>query len=421
MTAPAGGLNRGNRGARHAYILDDEPGVRAFVCRLLVASGFKPVEFAEAKPMLASLKANPPELLVLDLALGHSDAVEVMRHLKTLNYKGGVLLISGRDEITLAEIEQIGKSHGLSMLPSLRKPFRLADFKLRLASPVAVDSALPRTNNNSAKVVAIDPEEALRNHWLQLWYQPKIDLKSLSVCGAEGLLRANHPEHGLVYPQNLLPPSGDPLYRALTRFVIQQALADWQYFSDQGKALKLAVNVPVSVMQGADFIPILRQCLPKDDRFPGLIFEITEDEVVQDPEWIREIATQLKIYGVRLSIDDFGSAYSSLSRLRDLPCVELKLDRSFVAGCSTDGSKQSLCAAGIALAHAFGISVCAEGVENTQDLRALMDMGCDAAQGFLFAKAMDPVSFANMLLTQEKQAVLPRSTAAAETATARTA
>jgi EAL domain-containing protein (putative c-di-GMP-specific phosphodiesterase class I) len=144
----------------------------------------------------------------------------------------------------------------------------------------------------------------------------------------------------------------------------------------------------------------IRELLSIDRRFPGLIVEVTEDDIIKDPELIREIATQLKIYNVRISIDDFGSAYSSLSRLLELPCVELKLDRSFVANCSADPQKQTLCRTVIDLAHQFNASVCAEGVETADDLRALIAMGCDVAQGFLFARPMTLGPFAKTLTAQ---------------------
>jgi EAL domain-containing protein (putative c-di-GMP-specific phosphodiesterase class I) len=116
-----------------------------------------------------------------------------------------------------------------------------------------------------------------------------------------------------------------------------------------------------------------------------------------DPHGIREFATQLKLYNVGISIDDFGGTHSSLARLRELPCVELKLDRSYVSGCATDAAKQSLCAAAVELARGFGLSVCAMGVENVEDLRTVIELGCHEAQGFLFAKPMDSVSFVKML------------------------
>jgi EAL domain-containing protein (putative c-di-GMP-specific phosphodiesterase class I) len=201
-------------------------------------------------------------------------------------------------------------------------------------------------------------------------------------------LRARHPVHGIIERAGLLPPSGDPLYQPLTRFVLRRAMADWHSLADQGQPLRLSVNVPASVMHAPDFIGMVRECLPNDRRFPGLILELTEDEVIREPEWIWELAAQLKLYKTAISIDDFGTAYSSLARLRDLPCVEVKLDCSFVAGCASEPHKKALCQTVVDLAHSIGAVACAEGVETPEDLRALMAMGCDLAQGFLFAKPM---------------------------------
>jgi EAL domain-containing protein (putative c-di-GMP-specific phosphodiesterase class I) len=145
----------------------------------------------------------------------------------------------------------------------------------------------------------------------------------------------------------------------------------------------------VSVMRTTGFMPLVRRSLPADARFPGLILEVTEDEAIREPDWMQELAVQLKLYGISLSIDDFGSGYSSLSRLRDLPCAEVKLDRTFVSNCSSDRRKQMLCSAAIELAHGFGATVCAEGVDNPQDLQTLSDLQCDTAQGFLFSEPID--------------------------------
>ena len=203
-------------------------------------------------------------------------------------------------------------------------------------------------------------------------------------------------------PSGLLPPVDDPLYQPLSRFVIQCAMSDWRHFAEQQLPLKLAINLPVSVVYAPDFVGFVREQLPKDARFPGLLAEITEDELIREPEWVREVATQLKLYNVHISIDDFGSAYSSLSRLLNLPCVEVKLDRSFISGCSSDTEKRTLCKTVVDLAHTFGVSICAEGVETTEDLRALIAMGCDTAQGFLFAKPMERAAFVEKLRQRAK-------------------
>jgi len=375
-------------GQRYAYVLDDEQKVGTIVCHGLTTYGFVARQFDSVVPFVVETKKSAPELVVLDLALGESDAVEVMRQLETLAYPGKVLLISGRDETTLYQIKEIGKSRGLAMLPPLQKPFRLNELRRSIeAAPESRKVERPDTSG-AAAIPPIDLGEALRNRRLELWYQPKIDLKTLTVCGAEALLRARHPQYGLIPPVQFLPPAGDPLYHPLTTFVVQQALVDWNTLAEHQPSMKLAVNIPLSVIQAADFIRSIREALPKAPTFPGFIIEITEDEVTHNPESIQEIAAQLKLYNVWLSIDDFGAGFSSLARLRDLPCAEIKLDRSFVTGCSLDSGKQSLCNAAVDLAHAFGASLCAEGVETMQDLRTLLDMRCDVAQGYLFAKPM---------------------------------
>lgn len=248
-----------------------------------------------------------------------------------------------------------------------------------------------------ADLPRINPEEALRNGWLELWYQPKIDLETMSVCGAEALVRLRHPEHGIVPPDLFLPPAGSAFYDPLTKYVIRQAMAHWEHFAAQGHPLKLAVNVTLTALQSPKFAEFACQCLPQKPTFPGLILEVTEGEVIPDPEKVRDVAFQLKLHKIDLSIDDFGSAHSSPARLRDIPAVELKLDRSYVTGCATDAAKQAVCVAAVELAYGFGLTVCAEGIETIEDLRTVIGFGCQTAQGFLFARPMMPVQLIRTL------------------------
>jgi DNA-binding response OmpR family regulator len=136
-------FNTGERSnGRAAYVLDDEAQVGAFVCEILGAHGFVARQFADPLPFLSEVEANAPQLTVVDLALGHSDAVEVIRQLKAIKYRGKVLLMSGRDEGTLAEIKHIGERHGLAMLLPLKKPFRAADLKVRIKGLISNEEPL---------------------------------------------------------------------------------------------------------------------------------------------------------------------------------------------------------------------------------------------------------------------------------------
>jgi EAL domain-containing protein (putative c-di-GMP-specific phosphodiesterase class I) len=381
---------------RHAYVLDDDASIGALVCQFLKCCAYEPQQFVEPLPFFKQTRITCPELVVLDLALGQTDAVDIIRHLEVLKYQGNVLLISGCDQTVLQEVERIGQAHGLAMLPPLQKPFRLGDLKASLKAAPEVGSK-PHLEDAPSKV-RVDLGEALRNDWLEVWYQPKVDLKTQRVCGAEALMRVRHPVYGLVLPVDVLPPSEDPLYQPLTRFVLRRAFADWNRFADHGLYLKFAINVPVSVLCISDFVGHVRAMIPSHPDFPGIIAEITEDEVIRDPGLVREIAAQLRIYKVSLSIDDFGTAHSTLSRLLELPCSEVKIDRQFVANCGTDPRKLAMCRSIVDLAHSFGISACAEGVESMTDLIPLLEMNCDTAQGFLFAKPMRAELLLDMLL-----------------------
>ena len=316
---------------RGAFVLDDEAEIGAIVCKVLATLGIAAKQFTEPLQFLLDVKRSPPDLVILDLALGRSDAVDVIRKLEVLRFAGRVLLISGRGEATLRDIEQIGRTHGLQMMPPLQKPFRVADLKAALQAGPAPATSAGEREQPDAEPMPDDPghmlAEALRHDWLELWYQPKIDLQSLCICGAEALVRARHPERGLVEPAGLLPPAGHALYKPLTRFVVRRVVADWNAFAGRGHALKLAINVPASILGAPGFVDFIRQALPAHPQFPGLIVEVTEDEVISDIAWIHEVATQLRLYNVWISIDDFGSAYASLSRIKDLPFREVKLDR----------------------------------------------------------------------------------------------
>ena len=144
------------------------------------------------------------------------------------------------------------------------------------------------------KALLVQLVDALRNNWLEVWYQPKIDLRSLTICGAEALVRARHPSYGVIAPAQLLPPAIRPISRCRGS-VIDQAMADWGRFVDRGLRLRLAVNVPVSVIQTPNFITMVRSALlPKHASFPGLTIEITEDEIIDNPQLAREIATAIE-------------------------------------------------------------------------------------------------------------------------------
>lgn len=241
------------------FVVDDEDQVRQFVANIVHSVGFTPHQFGTSGSVEAALKEKTPHVIVLDLSLGDSDAIEVIRVLSTTRFHGDLLLISGHDAATLEEVLRIGEARGLSMMKPLQKPFRVSELRDRL-KPVRERLAVRG---------GLSLETAMRNDWLEVWYQPKIEVGTRKVAGAEALVRLRHPEHGVVAPARFLPPTGDPLYATLTDFIVDNTLRDWETFAGGGMQGRLAINAPASVLQRPDFVTSLRKRLPTDPSFPG--------------------------------------------------------------------------------------------------------------------------------------------------------
>jgi EAL domain-containing protein (putative c-di-GMP-specific phosphodiesterase class I) len=230
--------------------------------------------------------------------------------------------------------------------------------------------------------------QVLAHDWCELWYQPKIELKTMRLVGAEALVRARHPQRGVLGPGAFLPGASDADMLVLTERVIISALRDWEDCAARGVSIKFSVNVPVSALVKLPLAAILRKERPKAANWPGLIMEVTEDEIIHDLQIANDVADALRAFNCTLALDDFGAGYSSLARLRQLPFSELKIDRSYVSNCHRDRVSAGLCEVIVQLGQRFGLKTVAEGIETTHECHKLQAAGCDIGQGYLFAKPM---------------------------------
>jgi EAL domain-containing protein (putative c-di-GMP-specific phosphodiesterase class I) len=292
--------------------------------------------------------------------------------------------MSGSKSSLLDDVHRIGAMHGLNMCPPLAKPFRKQAIERAVAS-------LPLHGRPEAAVSFPSPIQpgldlALANGWLELWYQPKIDLRTGALAGTEGVVRYCHPINGAHPIEGLLPQASAATRAALMEHLLVTALSDWEGLNCAGINVRTAVNANVEVLTNVDLPALIRDNRPKSENWPGLILEVSEHEVIEDLNLAHEVATQLRIHDITLAINNFGSGFSSFERLRELPFSELKLHPGFVAACAHDPKNAGICRAAIDLAHRFDVAAIADGVEDASDLRALRRMGCDAAQGPLLAE-----------------------------------
>jgi len=233
-----------------------------------------------------------------------------------------------------------------------------------------------------------DLRYALERNELTLHYQPKIDLKSNTIVGAEALIRWDHPEHGLIFPDKFIPLAEHTgLIIPITKWVIDTAVTQSKTWLAAGHEIQIAVNLSVRSFHDDKLVDDIRQVIQRENIPANLLeVEITENILISDINKVSNILMQINALGVSIAIDDFGTGYSSLFYLKTLPLNTLKIDRSFVMNMYNDENDTVIVRSTIDLAHNLGLSVVAEGIENSDALNLLIKLGCDGGQGYHFSK-----------------------------------
>lgn len=248
-------------------------------------------------------------------------------------------------------------------------------------------------------VLAAELRAAVEAGDLDVHFQPKVDVISGQVVGAEALVRWPHPERGLLYPDAFLPAAEQAgLMRPLTLIVLERALAACGRWTTAGRDLGVAVNLSASNLLDASLPEEVATLLEAYGVAPAqLTLEVTEGVILANPRRSGEVLAAVRALGVAVSLDDFGTGHSSLSHVKRLPVDELKIDRAFVKDLTADPTDRAIVAAIVRLAHSLGLTVTAEGVEDEAALQVLRGEGCDLAQGWLFSKPLAEAAFGEWL------------------------
>ena len=263
----------------------------------------------------------------------------------------------------------------------------------------------PELNARAQKRLDLETElrHAIERHELQLYYQPKYDVATETVIGAECLMRWLHPQRGFISPGEFIPLAEETgLILEMGRHVLEEACRQLAEWTSKGlDAGMLAVNVSVQQFRHPGFVEQVRDALSRFGVAASRIkIEVTESLLMTEQEQATRMLNELRALGLHMSIDDFGTGYSSLSYLRTLPIDELKIDRSFLIDVATSSDSAAIVRAVLALAHSLDMEVVAEGVETRDQLDFLREHGCDAFQGFLFSKAVPRLSSKRCSLRQ---------------------
>ena len=388
-SAPSAETRRGGARAPLCFIVDPDASIRHFLSLIMHGAGIDTEELADGQELMDALGRRTPSAVFLNIALESAEAIGSVVAMGERGYSGYVQLMSSRGSAVLAHVKGIGDQHRLLMLAPLKKPFDTGAIVKLLQ-----DLKLGQPPESAGRV---DLDEALGKNWIEFWYQPKIDLRKKQLVGAEGFPRARHPVQGVLAPSAFMPGATESGLIKLSEQALEQSLRAGLNFATLGITLRLAVNIPVSALVKIETADVVQTLKPQYEKWPGLIIDVPEQEIITDLKLANEIAKKLAPLDVKLAIDEFGRGYSSLAKLKELPFAEIKLDRSFVADCGTDKVNAPLCKTVIDLAHNFGSIAVGSGIEKAADALALVSMGCDCGQGFLLGQPMPEERFMSLL------------------------
>ena len=349
-----------------------------------------------------ALLADDVAVIMVDLMMPGVDGIEVLRYLAEQQCRAGILLFSGADGRTLVVAEEMARELRLRVLGRLSKPLVRGDLEAFLRQED--DVAMPALK--LAAAAPIITAEALRNAIAEkqfvAYYQPQIDIQSGRASGVEALVRWQHPQYGLVYRNDFITAAEScGIIDQLTWMVVDQVFHDAQHFATRGWVPTLSINVsafslcdlklPDRIMASAEATGIAPE---------RIIVEITESGMVQKVAPVLDILARLRLRGINLSIDDFGTGFSMMHQLKRIPANEIKIDKEFIGAMTHEHSAEVIVRKTIEIGHELRMKVVAEGVETPEQFQLLKKLNCDVAQGYLFARPMP----ANALLAWQDEA-----------------
>lgn len=385
-------------------ILDDDPLVGCTMQFIAEDLGLETCFVSTAMAFFAQLEAWQPTHIALDLIMPDMDGVQVMKRLAGDRCRARIIITSGVGSRVLDAAGRSAAEHGLDIAGVLSKPFSTGDLRQLLAgAPLAPPHAAPATapaRPNAApphpELGAADLRRGLDADELLVVYQPKIDCTDARLTGFEALVRWLHPDYGPIAPDRFVPlAEASGLIAALTERVLELAL---QWFAPicgdrtglaGGRQLSLSVNLSAKAFNDLDFVDRLAQCCLQLQLAPErLILELTETSAMDDPVASLGLITRLRMKGFHLSIDDFGTGFSSMLQLVRLPFSELKVDKSFVMTALQSEESRTVVKSIVDLGRSLGLRTVAEGVETAEVFDFLRKIGCDQAQGYHIARPM---------------------------------
>ncbi len=371
------------------YILDDDKQYARLLQKVAEKAGWQVVNEQSALNFIN--KPLPQDLvLVLDLMMPELDGIEVIRHLIKKQLNLTLILISGVDKRTLHSAQVLAQAYDVNVITSFTKPVSLKRFTEAINS---ISQSSPTLQKSDVLFLpsAQDITDAILKKEFVVYYQPQINFNSNTLCGLEALVRWDHPCHGFIAPDRFISTAEkEGVIHLLTHEIVSIVAKDSNainaYFQ---KDILLSINISPKDITSLSLPEQLDSLLKEHSIKPeNITFEITESAVMDDLIAFLDVLNRLSLKGFSLSIDDFGTGFSSLSLLYQAPFKELKIDQSFVFRMLHDSEAMIIVEICILLAKKLNMKVIAEGIESIEVWDKLNTLQCDIAQGYFIGKPM---------------------------------
>ena len=331
-------------------------------------------------------------VIILDLVMPEMDGIEILRLLGERQCKARIILMSGINIRVIETAKKLAQSLGLTVIGHLQKPFPIPQLQQMLTANFSSERPAAAEKEELLEIPDEDLYRAIERKEFVLYYQPQINIATGVVTGVEALSRWNHPELGLVFPDNFISRIENlGLMDNFCWATAERALDEVRQFSRvNGHVPRLAINVSVSSLRDLKFPDIFMNLARKYD-FPAerIVLEITESGLMEFSLAL-DVLTRLRMRNFQLSIDDFGTGYSMMKQLQNVPAIELKIDKTFVMHMHSNHADLVMVEKIIEMGHELEMEVIAEGVETDEQLKMLRERGCDGVQGYLFSRALPP-------------------------------
>lgn len=393
-------------------IIDDDPDVSQTLQTLAESTGFEVITTGSDISFSAQLALFEPDVIIVDLAMPDRDGLQLIEQLADLNNKAQLVLVSNLDHEALDAVAQSATNKGMRMLGILQKPAPVGQIRQLLTLYLSANKRKAPVRNNWQQQLGNkdwmptqdDLIDVIENDLLTLNYQPKLDCATGSLIGFEALARWEIPGKGTVTPDVFVPlAENSHLMSTLTCNIAQRGL---RWLADIQKSpilsncnlrpefapdkLTLALNLSIRCLEDPDMPDKLEEICTTVGIDPGsVVLEIGEASVMHDPDALLVPLQRFRQKRFQLSIDDFGTAFSSMLHLVRMPFTELKIDKDFVGQADTSDEAREVIKCIIDLATSLGLRSVAEGVESAKTRDYLRDCGCDAFQGYLVSRPVN--------------------------------